>query len=294
MSTRDTSRPPLRPLAALAALLLLVAPAFAGPGQEGCKPKVETATFRSGGKSVAVEYSVPTKPGKYPAVVLLHAVDGIDETWGPLYRDLAVEYAGKGFVVVLVHYFDRTDPDKEERAGYRDPFVNHFARKDTPAKDRDRLKALFGAWGEAVRDAVAYTKSRPEVDGERVGLVGFSLGASLALAAAAEYELKLACLVELFGALPREYRDWVRAMPPTLLIHGDADAVVPVEEVYLLAGLLLARKQWPEVELLAGAEHMFLQGGTDLQRWPLAKAKMKTDAFLWLHLGEKLVPEADP
>ena len=294
MSTKDTSRLPLKPLAALAALVLLVAPAFAEPEKEGGKPKVETATFKSGGKSVAVEYSKPTKPGKHPAVVLLHAVDGIDATWGPLYRDLAAEYAGRGYVVVLVHYFDRTDPDKKERAGYRDLFVNHFNRKETPRKEQERMTALFGAWGEAVRDAVAYARSRPEVDRDRVGLVGFSLGASLALAAAAEHDLKLACLVELFGALPHEHRGRVRELPPTLVIHGDADAVVPVEEAYLLAGLLVARKQRPEVEVLAGAEHMFLKDGKALQRWPLAVAKMKVDAFLTLHLGEKRVAKAAP
>jgi carboxymethylenebutenolidase len=294
MDTRDTRRHPLKPLAALAALALLAAPAFAQPSREDGKAKVLTDTFKSGGNSVAVEYSKPLRPGKHPAVVLLHAVDGIEDPWGPLYRDLAAEYAGRGYVVVLAHYFDRTDPDKKERAGYRDLFVNYFARKETPEKARERMRALFGPWGEAVRDAVAYARSRPEVDGERVGLVGFSLGASLALAAAAEHDLKLACLVELFGALPREYRARVKDMPPTLLIHGDADAVVPVEEAYLFAGLLMARKQRPEVEVLAGAEHMFLKDGKQLQRWPLAVAKLKTDDFLKRHLADEGVARAAP
>jgi carboxymethylenebutenolidase len=294
MSTKDTSRLPLKPLAALAALVLLVAPACADPEKEDGKPKVETATFKSGGKSVAVEYSVPTRAGKHPAVVLLHAVDGIDETWGPLYRNLAVEYAGRGYVVVLAHYFDRTDPDKKERAGYRGLFVNHFARKEPAKKDQERMNALFAAWSEAVRDTVAYARSRREVDGERVGLVGFSLGASLALAAASEHDLKLAALVEFFGALPRDYRADVKDMPPTLVIHGDADTVVPVEQAYLLAGLLLARKHRPEVEILPGAEHMFLKDGKVLQKVPLFVAKTKTDAFLKEHLGEKRVAKADP
>src|SRR5262245_15946012 len=101
MSANDTSRQPLKPLAALAALALLAASAFAEPGREDGKPKVPADTFKSGDRSVAVEYNVPRKAGRHPAVVLLHAVDGIDETWGPLYRDLAVEYAGRGYVVVL-------------------------------------------------------------------------------------------------------------------------------------------------------------------------------------------------
>jgi carboxymethylenebutenolidase len=292
MSTNVTNRQPRKSLAVLAALALLAAPAFAEPNKEDGKPKVQTDKFKSGGQEVAVEYCVPTKPGKHPSVVLLHPVDGIDETWGPLYRDLAAEYAGRGYVVVLAHYFDRTDPDKKERDGYRDLFVNHFSRKHTAKKDKERMKALFAAWSEAVRDVVAYARSRPEVDGERVGLVGFSLGGSLALAAAAEHDLKLAALVEFFGALPREYHARVKEMPPTLLIHGDADKVVPVEEAYLLAGLLLARKQRPELEVLRGAEHMFLKDGNQLQKVSLFIAKTKTDAFLKQYLGEKRVAKA--
>jgi dienelactone hydrolase len=115
-----------------------------------------------------------------------------------------------------------------------------------------------------------------------------------ALTTAAEHHLKLACLVELFGALPREYHGRVKDMPPTLLIHGDADSVVPVEEAYLLAGLLVARKQRHEVEVLAGAEHMFLRGGKELRRWPLPVPKLKTDAFLKLHLREERVTKAKP
>jgi dipeptidyl aminopeptidase/acylaminoacyl peptidase len=83
-------------------------------------------------------------------------------------------------------------------------------------------------------------------------------------------------------------------MPPTLIVHGDADAVVPVDEAYLLAGLLVARKQRPEVEVLAGAEHMFLKDGKELQRVPLFKAKIKTDAFLKEHLADKRVTKAGP
>jgi dienelactone hydrolase len=294
MGTRDTRRQTLKPLAALAVLVVLVAPAFAGPDKEDGKPKVEAAAFKSGGKSVAVEYSAPAKAGKLPAVVLLHAVDGLDATWGPLYRDLAVEYAGRGYVVVIVHYFDRTDPDKKDRSGYRDLFVNHFVGKKPAKKDEERMRVLFGAWSEAVRDAVAYTRSRPEVDGERVAVVGFSLGAALAVAAAVDHDLKLAALVEFFGALPREYRARVKDMPPTLVIHGDADTVVPVDQAYLLAGLLVARKLQPEVEVLPGAEHMFLKDGKELQKVPLFAAKMKTEAFLKLHLGEKRVTKADP
>jgi dienelactone hydrolase len=109
MNTNDTRRQALGPAAAFAALVVLVSAAVAEPAKTDGKPKVETDAFPSGGECIAVEYCAPTKPGKHPALVLLHAVDGLDDTWGPLYRDLAVEYAGRGYVVVRVHYFDRTD-----------------------------------------------------------------------------------------------------------------------------------------------------------------------------------------
>jgi carboxymethylenebutenolidase len=294
MSTNDTNRQSLKRLAALAAVFLLAASAVAEPPTTTDKPKVETDAFMSGGGCVGVEYSVPNKPGKHPAMVLLHAVDGIDDAWAPLYRNLAVEYAGNGYVVILVHYFDRTDPERKERASYRELFVNHFTRKELPKKDKERMRALFGEWSEAVRDAVAYARSLPEVDGERIGLVGFSLGASLALGAAAEHDLKLACLVELFGALPRDYRARVKEMPPTLIIHGDADAVVPVDEAFLLAGLLLALEQRPKVMVLKDTEHMFLKNGKELQWMPLFLAQMKTNAFLKEHLADKRVAKAAP
>ena len=70
--------------------------------------------------------------------------------------------------------------------------------------------------------------------------------------------------------------------------------MVPVEGAYLLAGLLLANKQRPEVEVLAGAEHMFLKEGKTLQKAPLFLAKMKADAFLKEQLAEKRVAKAVP
>jgi carboxymethylenebutenolidase len=248
------------------------------------EPKVETADFKSDGKSVSVEVSAPAKPGKYPALVILHAVDGIEGDCSVLYRALSKEYASRGYVVVLAHLFDRTDPKKSDRATYRDFFVNHFSGKELGEKDAKRRKELFAEWVECVRDTVAYARSRPEVNGERIALVGFSLGACLALSAATEHDLKLAALVEVCGALPVEYRPHVKCMPPTLVLHGDADKVIPVEQAYLIAGLFLARKQSPDVEIVAGAEHMFLKDGKEVQWLKLADAKKRATAFLDKHL----------
>jgi dienelactone hydrolase len=95
------------------------------------------------------------------------------------------------------------------------------------------------------------------VDGDHVGLVGFSLGAYLALASAAEKDLHVSAAVELFGGLPRLLRDKAANLPPTLILHGDADTVVPVTEAYALRDLLRKAKRVCEFQVYAEPGHVF-------------------------------------
>src|SRR5262245_46852121 len=270
-----------RGLSFLAAFALVAAAVVARAEGPGDGPKAETAEFRSGDKAIKVESYLPPGEGKHPALVLLHGVDALDDRSAGLYRGLAKEYAGRGYVVLIPLYYGRTGTGGEDVKEYRALFAEYFTRGAGGPKEAARRKELFAAWGEVVRDAVAHARTLPRVDGDRMALIGISLGGSVALSAAAEHDLKLAALVECFGALPRELHGLVRrAMPPTLVIHGDADRLVPVEQAYLLAGLLLSRKAPVEVEVYPGADHMFLKGGKDLQEWPALQAKVRTDAFL--------------
>ncbi|HYE98294.1 MAG TPA: dienelactone hydrolase family protein [Planctomycetota bacterium] len=91
----------------------------------------------------------------------------------------------------------------------------------------ERLHGRFGRWmpmGKMVHDVrreIEYLKSRPEVDGTRIGFIGFSLGAKAALYAAA-FVPELAATVSidphisLHGATNWEapwYLDWKRKYP---------------------------------------------------------------------------------
>ena len=79
-------------------------------------------------------------------------------------------------------------------------------------------------------DAVGYVRKQPAVDGERIGIVGLSLGGFVGLSCAAQKELKVAAVVSGFGGLPKEKRDAVKWMPPTLFVYGEKDEVVLVAE----------------------------------------------------------------
>jgi carboxymethylenebutenolidase len=281
-SLMAASRSAGRMLLAMAVLALPGAPAGAeAPGPEA-KPEVKH--FDSGGKRIAVECFSPARPGKYPVLVTLHGVDGVDGDDAKPYHAAAKAYAEQGYVIHLVHYYDRTGATKKDVAGYRELFCNYFKSKEPRADDLKRIRALSDAWTEVVRDAVRFARAQPNVDGERVALVGFSLGGCLALSAAARRELKLAAVVEFFGTLPQELRPGLEKMPPTLIVHGDLDKVIPVDEAYALIGLLVTRKLVYEAEVYRGVGHMFSLDGKSIQRGPFYLAKLRTDAFLKKHL----------
>jgi dienelactone hydrolase len=185
----------------------------------------------------------------------------------------------------LVHYYDRTGATKKDVAAYRELFVGYFDRKEHTADEARRIDRLSAGWVGAVCDAVAFARALPNADGERVGLIGFSLGATLALTAATTHDLKLAALLDLFGTLPPTLQsDPLTKLPPTLVIHGEEDKVVPAEQAYILIGLLSLRKVKHEAEVYRGTGHLFSRDGKTTQVWSLLDAQRRTNEFLDRHM----------
>jgi carboxymethylenebutenolidase len=241
-------------------------------------------TFRSGGTPIAVEVFEPVAEGKYPAVVLLHTLDGLEGDCGTLYRCAAEKCAARGYVVLLVHYFDRTAARKEDRQALRGQFLRCAKGYTAGNADRESLRDHFNAWADAVRDAVGYARSLPEVDGDRVGLVGFSLGAFLALTVAAEEDLRIAAAVDFFGGLPEEKWEGLKQLPPTLVFHGDRDQTVPVRQAEALRDWLTEHRVPGEVKVYRGVDHVFLQPKGGLNFAAVADAQQRTAAFLETYL----------
>jgi dipeptidyl aminopeptidase/acylaminoacyl peptidase len=101
---------------------------------------------------------------------------------------------------------------------------------------------------EDAEAAYAYLKTRPDVDVERIGVFGYSLGGSFALEMAARHpEIKCAATVGAFSSWPGIASDFVPVLGrvlirngcaaednvallgsrPLLLIHGEKDTIVP-------------------------------------------------------------------
>ena len=59
-------------------------------------------------------------------------------------------------------------------------------------------------------------------------MMGFSLGSFLSLSAGAIDPGQIAAIVEYYGGLPPNLQYGAKSMPPTLILHGDKDVLVPV------------------------------------------------------------------
>jgi carboxymethylenebutenolidase len=153
------------------------------------------AALESGGRSITVQQFLPRAPGKYPAILALHGSGGIREGWA---EQPARVMAARGYAVFVLHYFERTD---------------------TVWADQSTTRKNFPEWMKTVGDAITFATRHASVRADLIGLLGFSLGAYLALAVAS-VEPRVKAVVEFFGGMPEELHGFTR-MPPVLILHGE-------------------------------------------------------------------------
>ena len=109
---------------------------------------------------------------------------------------------------------------------------------------------------KTVWDSVSFVSEQPHVNPERIGLLGFSLGAYLSLASAS-IDPRIKAVVDFFGGFPKEMKLFMRRFCPVLILHGEADDTVPVSEAHYIA-LLAEKKNVPyELQIYPGAGHGF-------------------------------------
>jgi dienelactone hydrolase len=214
----------------------------------------EAARFTSGGRAILLDCFCADGARQLPAVIALHGSGG-----GLRYAsEPARLLTAQGYAVYILHYFDRTA---------------------TVWADQENIRRNFVAWMETVRDAIAYVSQRPEVDSERIALLGFSLGAYLALSVAAQ-DPRVRAVVEFSGGVPEELEHQVRRLPPVLILHGSRDDVVPVSEADRLRALL--ERTGTEYQA-----HIYPEAGHGFSTVTLLDAGMRALAFLNQHLRQR-------
>jgi carboxymethylenebutenolidase len=121
-------------------------------------------------------------------------------------------------------------------------FVPHyFERTGHTWVSPSQIEQYFLAWFETLQNAVDFVATQHGIDVNRIGLLGFSLGAYLSLALATQ-DLRIAAVAELFGGLAEHFLPHASKLPPVLILHGSKDPVVPVERAYELEHTLQQHK----------------------------------------------------
>lgn len=218
----------LRLASLLAGLSVSFAVSAAGQGMVEKKD-----TFESGGKKIGIEAFVSTSPQQGPALVVIHGAGGMEYGNGYI-RQLASAFAANGISTYMIHYFDRTGHQWADDATIYENFVT---------------------WLDTLADGIKYIQSQPGVDPRRIALFGYSLGGYLAVAEGARNPI-VAAVVELAGGIDPSYAERTSRMPPTLVLHGDADKRVLPDRARELEELLRKVEAPHEVQLYKGEGHV--------------------------------------
>lgn len=225
--------------------------------------KPQKLTFRSGGRTVRVDLFAPPAQirsgARQPAVIMLHGAHGIGG--GLMIYPQAEALAARGISAYVVSYYDGL-PDKVRSKASPGLFA-----------ERDRI----------IGDALNYVAGRDDVDPNALGVFGLSLGGFHAIGLAAR-DARVQALVNVFGAVPASLSTSLEHLPPTLILHGDKDPIVPLAHSRALDRRLAALGVEHELVVYKGQGHCFRDAA-------LEDSIARTTRFFAEHLIPRQVTE---
>jgi dienelactone hydrolase len=159
--------------------------------------KTEKIKIQCGRDKVNTEVFYPTSGSNLPIVILLHGSH--PKRTDAYYDVMAIDLAMHGYYCVFPHYFERNKKGRGTRT----------------------------EWMKTIGSAIDFAQQQENVNKDRVAVIGYSLGAFLILGYAPT-DARINCVVAFYGGLSDCYTDIASEhMPPTLLLHGTKDRIVP-------------------------------------------------------------------
>lgn len=170
--------------------------------------------FTSGPNTYKVTvYPAPADGDRHPIILLVHGNFGLVEPYGDQIQSFAKELAELGYLTAVPQYYDNDDPRPWDQDP--DPHV-------------PTLSAAIGKIAE-----------RADADPDRLGLIGFSLGATTVMTyIAANPPGTVKALADFFGFLTPTIRSGLGNFPPTIIFHNKHDEIVLVRHSEELDRLL--------------------------------------------------------
>lgn len=237
----------------------------------------EWVEFPSGADRIRGYLARPSGPGPFPTMVQVHEVLGVTDHR----QDMTQRIARQGIVTLT--------PDLFSRIGGKPP--SGFAT----SVERRRAAFLSAPDEQAMQDILAahqYLTTRGDVIGDRIGILGFCMGGSLALVTVCNSAV-FKLFVDFYGALtkrgelcedwqPLSYLPLVERLSCPIQIHiGTADEIISAEEVAEFERLLKAHGKDYELYLYEGDGHAF-HDDTDRRHSPDNAATAQARAFEYL------------
>ncbi len=192
--------------------------------------------YVSGGQPVDVYACAPDSKQPGPAVILIHGA----EVHGAGYHNMEQvcgDLAAQGYYAEMIEYYA---PGEEVVPG-----------------EQEKIRQSFVGWVKKLHDGLNALGHNPAVDPKRVGVMGYSLGAMLALSLGARFSDQIAAIVDYYGMVPPSVREQAATMPPTLIIHGGKDRLVVAKQAQELDKILTDAGRPHQLKLYPEAEHAF-------------------------------------
>jgi carboxymethylenebutenolidase len=203
----------------------------------------EDVDIASGGQIYPSYLSAPADGGPYPAVILLHSINGMEEG----YRTLSDRLAAEGFVVLTLGWqtFERNPPDVTVQ--------------------------------QLLTDSITYLSSLSEVDPDRLGLTGFCIGGyytMLFLPQFSDFKAGVAWYGFPYRGSPQPADLIADLEAPMLIIHGTADNPSPIADIYRYTDALTGAGKTFDLKVYEGEPHGFMLSGGQVR-----EDQVTTDAF---------------
>ena len=223
--------------------------------------------------------SVPSGSGPFPAVVVIHHREGIEQ----FNQGIADRLAGEGFAAVVPDLFHRISADM-------------LTEGKTPRELLNDPEIVAD-----VNATVEFLRNHPSIDGERLGIVGFCMGGRVVwLAAATNPHFRAAVpyyggniMTPWDGATQSPFELSSQISCPILFHFGEVDGNPSQEDMRKLDAELTRLGKAHEFFSYAGADHGFMNPlGARYHKAAAETSWPRTLDFFKKHLGKVAVPSA--
>lgn len=248
----------MRQFALVAAWCLAVA---AAPG--AAPVKTEQVSFPSGAETVTGYLAAPDSTGKHPALLVLH------EDWGltDWVKEQTRKLAEQGYVALALDFY-------HGRVAH-DPSLAYDLMIAVPP---DRAV-------EEMEAAIHFLIPRPDVEKEKIGVIGWGAGGKWALLLAVNDPFLTAC-VSNYGVMPTDPAEIAKIHAPVLAIFGADDRYITAGDIQDFQNAMDGAHKSVEIQVYPSAATGF-ENSTDKLGFRESAAEdawERTIAFLNQHL----------